>query len=325
MIMIRLSSILAGMALGLCATASIAAPLLRAEARVAAEIVTLGDLVDGVTEQQARTPLFAAPQLGATGTIQASRVIDAARAVGISRVDASGITQVVVTRPGRRIGTAEIEGAVRLAIGTRHTSDPASLTLVFDGAPPSFVLPVQVDGDVVAEDVVYDPRARRVGANVSVAALDGSRRRVFRIEASVVETAAVAVLTRGINRGDTIEPGDVAIERRPREQVTGDVVSAAELSVGRIARRAMAPGTPLRTTDLQKPEIVARNEIVTLVYEKPGMMLTSRGKALEAGGLGDSITLQNPTSKRTLQGIVSGPGRVSVMSATPGPVAAISQ
>jgi flagella basal body P-ring formation protein FlgA len=62
---------------------------------------------------------------------------------------------------------------------------------------------------------------------------------------------------------------------------------------------------------LTKPDLVQRNDIVTLTYATPGITLTMRGKALESGAEGDSIAVLNEQTKRTLQGIVTGPGRVS--------------
>jgi flagella basal body P-ring formation protein FlgA len=48
----------------------------------------------------------------------------------------------------------------------------------------------------------------------------------------------------------------------------------------------------------------------------PGLSLTVRGKATEGGAQGDTITVLNEQSKRMLQGIVIGPGRVAVVSGT---------
>ena len=73
---------------------------------------------------------------------------------------------------------------------------------------------------------------------------------------------------------------------------------------------ALQAGRPLRTADLMKPDLVQRNETVTLVYEVPGIMLTMRGKAIEGGAEGDVISVLNEQSKRTVQGTVIGPGRV---------------
>ncbi len=65
-----------------------------------------------------------------------------------------------------------------------------------------------------------------------------------------------------------------------------------------------------------KPTIVQRSEAVTIVYEAPGVTLTLRGQAQDSGALGDTISVLNIQSKRMVQGVVSGAGRVTV-SAVP--------
>ncbi|HET7376189.1 MAG TPA: flagella basal body P-ring formation protein FlgA, partial [Anaerolineae bacterium] len=59
------------------------------------------------------------------------------------------------------------------------------------------------------------------------------------------------------------------------------------------------------------------NETVTLVYEVPGVVLTIRGKAAEGGAEGDVINVLNEQSKRTVQGVIVGPGRVVINSGSP--------
>jgi flagella basal body P-ring formation protein FlgA len=61
---------------------------------------------------------------------------------------------------------------------------------------------------------------------------------------------------------------------------------------------------------------------VTIVYEGPGLLLTLRGRANEGGARGETITIANPQTKKTLQGKVVAPGTVSVGPALPGRVAA---
>jgi flagellar basal body P-ring formation protein FlgA len=75
---------------------------------------------------------------------------------------------------------------------------------------------------------------------------------------------------------------------------------------------------------LMKPELVHRDGTITLVYEVPGIMITTRGRALESGALGDTITVANVETKRTIQGTISGPNRVTIVagSARISPVAA---
>jgi flagella basal body P-ring formation protein FlgA len=66
-----------------------------------------------------------------------------------------------------------------------------------------------------------------------------------------------------------------------------------------------------------RPEIVQRNEAVTIVYEAPGLVLTMRGKALDPGAEGDVISVLNSQSNRTVQGTIAGPARVLVRSGAP--------
>jgi flagella basal body P-ring formation protein FlgA len=311
--------------LALAPQAFAASPSLRGEAQVRRDVITLGDLIDNAPAAIADMAVFRAPALGETGTIQTARIVEAARGLGLAQVETSGLRQVLVTRPARRIATSDIENAVKAVLTERFGLDGAHLMLVFDGAPPSIVLPPDNAGALKAEDVVYDPRARRVAANVAVGQPGQAGRRSLRVAAALVETADVLVLTRALQRGDEIAAGDVAIERRPRESVPADALAEVKAGIGRVTRRALSPGLPVRAGDITKVDVVARGDLVTIVYQVPGMTLTVRGKTLEGGGLGDTIGVQNPQSKRVLQAVVSGPGTVTVSQPNPGPVAVNSR
>ncbi len=82
-------------------------------------------------------------------------------------------------------------------------------------------------------------------------------------------------------------------------------------------RRSVRAGQPLKAGDLAKADLVTRDQNVTLIYETPGLYLTGRGKALEGGTDRDTVSILNLQSKRTIQGVVIGPGQVSVAIAVP--------
>jgi flagellar basal body P-ring formation protein FlgA len=107
--------------------------------------------------------------------------------------------------------------------------------------------------------------------------------------------------------GEALKAADVMVERRPK---TDGI--AIEDVLGLTAKHALKPGQVIRAGDVMKRELVARNETVTIVYEAPGMVLSTRGKALDAGAKGDVINVVNIQSNRTIQGTVTGPGRVNV-------------
>jgi flagella basal body P-ring formation protein FlgA len=87
--------------------------------------------------------------------------------------------------------------------------------------------------------------------------------------------------------------------------------------IGMAAKIALRSGQAVRTDDLVKPQIVQRNEAVTIYYQVPGIMLTVRGKAVEGGAMSDVIGVLNIQSNRTVQATVIGPGRVTISAAGP--------
>jgi flagella basal body P-ring formation protein FlgA len=78
----------------------------------------------------------------------------------------------------------------------------------------------------------------------------------------------------------------------------------------------MRSGTPIRVADIAKPEFVQRDQNVTVIYQVPGLYLTTRGKALESGTDGDTINVLNLQTKRTLTGTVTGRGQVTIQGAS---------
>ena len=82
-------------------------------------------------------------------------------------------------------------------------------------------------------------------------------------------------------------------------------------------RKQLRAGQALKVADLAKPDLVQRDENVTLIYESTGLYLTIRGKALEGGTEGDVVNVLNLQSQRTVSGVVIGRRQVAISVATP--------
>jgi flagella basal body P-ring formation protein FlgA len=294
-------------------------PVLRRDAVVAADIVVLGDLVENAG-QAAGKAVFRAPALGQSGTIQAARVVEAARAAGLD-LDAAGIAQVVVNRAARRVQRTELELAVREALLVRYGVGDAEVTIALENGETQVHLDPEATGSLRVTDLIYDARGRRVQAAVAVDGHRGTAIRPMRVSGQVVETLEVPVLNRAMARGEQVRASDIRLERRPRSDVQSVALADPAMLTGRVSRSALQAGAVLRDSDLARQELVEKNGIVAVVYETPGLALSMRGKATEAGGLGDTILVINPQSKRTLQAVVTGPGTVTVSLGAPGRVA----
>ncbi len=285
-------------------------PVLKRQAIVTGDIVRIGDLIDnaGIV---ADVPIFRAPDPGETGAVPASRVAEAVRAHAIVGLDTGGATEVVVTRISRAIPAKEVQARIAEALTSRYrVGSPDDLMLSFDRA----LLTVHVDPAVTELKVLrlaYDQRSGRFDI-----VFDGASR-PLRFTGTAVPGTDAVILARAVGRGEVIKSSDIVVERRAKADVGPEVVKDADLAVGFAARRSMPPGQVLTKTDLTKPDFVVRDADVTLVFQVPGIMLTVRGKALDSGAEGDTVNVLNVQSKRTVQGVVTGPGRVLVGSQAP--------
>jgi len=291
-------------------------PVLKAEALVSGDLVRIGDLVDnaGII---ANEPIFRSPDLGMSGSVPAAAVVEAVRAHALIGLDTAGLSEVKVTRAARMIPAKAVEDEVARALSEQYQLGPAKdITVSFDRMLRAMYVAPSAIGEPHVSRLTYDARSSRFDAEIEVPT-GTSDRGILRLGGRAQATVEVVVLTRAIERGAVIKDSDIEIERRPRAEFGRETLRERDRAVGLAARDNLQAGRPLRTADLMRPEVVSRNEMVTMTFDMPGITLTVRGKALEAGAEGDVISVSNEQSKRVLQGVVVGPGRVAVSAGSP--------
>jgi flagella basal body P-ring formation protein FlgA len=292
-------------------SAAKAAPALRPAVTISREIVLLGDLVSDAGALSEK-PIFRAPEHGLTGTLSAETVINAAMQAGLAHVVSGGVTEVSVTRNGRAAGKSEIESALRLALA-EHSRSPApeNIDISFNGTP--LITGAASDTDLSVRVVDWSEKNGRFEAEIT---LGDPSRPVARqtITGNALDGVEVVVPTRSIARSKVLSPEDLTLVRLPRRNVSGEMVTSIAYAVGMAAGRALRADEPVKSGDLDKPVLVERSSVVTIVHAVPGMTLTVRGQALASGARGATISVINSQSKRVIEGVVSGPGQVTVAS-----------
>lgn len=98
---------------------------------------------------------------------------------------------------------------------------------------------------------------------------------------------------------------------RAADPVPGALRDPAE-AVGRETRVAIYAGRPVFAADLTTPAVVERNQVVPLTYFHAGLAISTDGRALDRGSVGDRIRVMNLTSRSTVIGRVGSDGSVSV-------------
>ena len=294
----------------------IAPPVLRGSVTISGDIVRIGDIIDNAGSA-AQIAIYRAPDLGTTGSLQVAQVLSALRAHQVIGVDTRDIKAVSVTRLARTIEGKEIESQVAHALEHRNgLGDAANLSLTFDRDVQDVRLEASNTGVLQPVSVRYEPRNGRFDVSFEIANDTSSARTKLRFTGAAIETVETAVLTRNVERNEVLKSADVATERRPKTEVGSDP-AARSRAVGMQMRKQLRAGQALKVADLGKPDLVQRDDNVTLIYESTGLYLTMRGKALEAGTEGDTVNVLNLQSKRTVSGLVIGRGQVAISIATP--------
>jgi flagella basal body P-ring formation protein FlgA len=294
----------------------IATPVLRANVAVSGDLVRIGDVIDNAGPS-AGIAIYRAPDLGTTGTLPVAQVLNALRAHQVIGVDTRDLRAISFTRRARTLEGKDIELAVARALERRNgLGDAGNLSLTFDRDAGDVRLDAANSGALQPASVRYDARNGRFDVTLEIANDSGAAPVKLRFAGTAVETVEAAVLARGVERNEVLKASDVVIERRPKAEVGNDA-APRDRAVGMQARRQLRAGQALRLADLAKPNLVQRDQSVILIYQAAGLYLTIRGKALENGTEGDVVNVLNLQSKRTISGVVTGRGQVSIQVATP--------
>jgi flagella basal body P-ring formation protein FlgA len=120
------------------------------------------------------------------------------------------------------------------------------------------------------------------------------------------------IAAESLSAGKPIEEHQV--RRRGLEWFPFSEAPAREMGevVGRIPRRAIPAGAPIRSSELEPAHEVERGESVTVEVLSGAAQLRFQARAESSGSAGDAVLLRNPSNGRTFSGRVEGAGKVTV-------------
>ena len=126
----------------------------------------------------------------------------------------------------------------------------------------------------------------------------------------LAQMAAADVVTprRTLRPGTLITAQDLIIRDGAQAGAFDRITDVA----GQEARVALYAGRPIPFDAIGPPAIVNRNQIVPLRFRATGLSITTEGRAMERGGVGDRIRIMNLQSRATLFGLVRADGSIEV-------------
>jgi flagella basal body P-ring formation protein FlgA len=130
----------------------------------------------------------------------------------------------------------------------------------------------------------------------------------FAAEAPV--SVRIVVPARDILRGEVIGESDLTFAQVAGNALPSTTVTKFEGLTGMQTRRTLRAGESIRADDVRRPVVVTKGQTVTMTFSAPGVELAAMGRAMSEGGVGDTVTVQNPVSFRMVMATVTGPGTV---------------
>ena len=128
------------------------------------------------------------------------------------------------------------------------------------------------------------------------------------LSTSSVALADVVVPTRTIRANAIITEVDVGTKAGELANGFDRVLDV----IGQEARTTLYAGRPIRVDEIGPPALVKRNQIVSLRFQSAGLVITTEGRSLERGGVGDRVRIMNLASRATLFGQIQPDGSVEV-------------
>jgi flagella basal body P-ring formation protein FlgA len=296
---------------------------LQPEAMVAGSQVRLGEvaLITGEPAEEsligavAAAVLGQAPRPGQVRVFTQGQVAVRLRQAGLhpEQVGLTGSESVTVRRPGRTLGQEEAEGLYRGEVARLLgvAEDRVTISLV------NWVEPVVPEGELrlrILGEVAQVARAAATGTLTGpvAVAVNGEPQATLRPRAVVAVKVPAVVAREGLARGSVIRPGQVEVTEIDLSRLPEGALRQLAEAEGRQATRLVPVGVPLSGRDVMAPVVVRRGERVLLKLERGGLTLTAQGVALEDGGVGETVKVQNVQSNRTIEGVVQGTGEVAV-------------
>lgn len=284
---------------------------LNAKVTVDKGIVTLGDLFKDVGHNRA-TPIFKSPALGKEGTIRLEKLIDIATRFGFTFDTPLNLKAVTVSRPARTVSAGSVEQLIKAELKKQMKLSPrTSLQLSFSEPLNDIKLPLSYQGKFELTNFEYDRASRRFTAMIAPQdAINAAYNKTLFGRASRRETRPI--MKRNVKRGEQITSADIELKSFPPSRIAKTAIAENNEIVGMTAARSMKAGSFIKRGDLITPKLVKKNQLVTLLFEKAGLTLKTRGKAMADGELGETVSVLNIQSKRVVVGIIKSAGVIAI-------------
>lgn len=273
--------------------------------------VNLGDLFTD-TGEKSDIAVLEAPLPGKTKNVSAAELARIAKKHDIDWQRPDYLRRISLIRQSDSIATSELADLLLDMAVDSGANEDSEIRLL--GRNETILVPVGATlSDIDIESFSLSDRKDRFSAVLQVPS-GGDVPIKLSLSGMVEEVRDIPVFNRSVMPGEVIQQSDISWVRYPAKRLSArSILNSADL-VGMTVRRPARTDKPITTTDVIAPVAVAKGDAVTMMVRTNAMILTAAGKALENGGIGDTIRVLNPKSRQTVDAKIIRSGQVEILA-----------
>jgi flagella basal body P-ring formation protein FlgA len=135
-----------------------------------------------------------------------------------------------------------------------------------------------------------------------------------RAQIKITRFEFVLVTAEDIRRNEIIGEEKCRLEKMDITGLMEEPLTRPSQLAGKWSKRFIRKGQILTSGVIEEIPTVMSGQTINILYKTPGLEITARGKALQAGYSGDNIKVQNIQSNKVISGTVVDTKTVSVES-----------
>ncbi len=140
----------------------------------------------------------------------------------------------------------------------------------------------------------------------------GKSLRRFYVPVLVQWMAQVVTLKQDISARTMLDKSMLTTTYTDIADLRGHTWTSIQHVIGLKSLRNLRKGSVVLSTYVQRPPLIQRGDMVTIIAEVAGIKVCAEGIALKSGSRGDKVLVKNIRSKQTLQSIVKDQHTVAV-------------
>jgi flagella basal body P-ring formation protein FlgA len=146
-------------------------------------------------------------------------------------------------------------------------------------------------------------------APMPASASPASTRPAATVRSASAAMTEVLTYSRSLSSGDVIQAEDLTYSSVLVQAVPNDAPRNADEVIGMGVKRPLRIGQAVSARDLLAPLVIRRDDLVQVVYRDGSIVLSLEAKAMGNAAVGELFTLQNTSSKKSIEAVATGPGK----------------